>query len=152
MGLGLDCRILLMLLAATIASIDHATSAPGTSLRAWIGVEIASVPRRDEQHLGRGAGAYVVAVQDDSPAVSAGLRVGDVVVAVDGWKVSVAEDLICAVMARAPGDEMFLGITREQEAILVRIVLGQQPHGMVLATARCDMMPVAGRPFTGPRA
>ena len=152
MGLRLDCRILLMLLAATIGRIDYASSAPTTSLRAWVGVEIASVPRRHEQQLGRGAGAYVVTVQEDSPAVSAGVRAGDVVVAVDGWTVSAAEDLICAVMARAPGDEMLLGLSRDGESILVRIVLGQQPQGTVLATARCDMMPVAGRPVTGPRA
>ena len=152
MGLCLKRRFLLMLVAVTIGGIDHVCSAPGGNLRAWVGVEIASVPRRHEQPLGSGAGAYVVAVQDDSPAVSAGLQVGDVVVTVDGSKVSIAEDLICAVMARSPGDEMLLGVSRDRASILVRVVLGQQPRGTILATARCDMMPVAGRSFTGPHA
>jgi PDZ domain-containing secreted protein len=59
---------------------------------------------------GRCEGALIVHVEEGSPAEEAGLRAGDVVVAVDGEEVDGFEDLAGAIADREPGDEVTLAI------------------------------------------
>jgi PDZ domain-containing protein len=58
-----------------------------------------------------GKGALVTEVAPDFPAASV-LRVDDLIVAVDGKKVELAEDAIAAIRAHRPGDQVQLRIIR----------------------------------------
>jgi PDZ domain-containing protein len=64
-----------------------------------------------------GEGAYIAQIADDVPAADL-LRIGDVVVAIDGKKVVAVTDLANEVTKRAPGDSVTLTVRRngtEQE-------------------------------------
>ncbi len=49
-------------------------------------------------------GVIVAGVADDGPAAAAGLRPGDVLIAVDGQPTATPEDFLAALRARKPGD------------------------------------------------
>jgi S1-C subfamily serine protease len=91
-----------------------------------------------------GSGALVVNVQKGSPADRAGLDAGDdkiefqgqqdipsdgdVIVAVDGKKLSQADDLADLVSRRAPGDEIELDVVRQGKHRTVKVKLGTRPE------------------------
>lgn len=84
---------------------------------AYLGVAIESAER----------GVRLAEVRPDSPASEAGLRSGDVVTAVDGKRVSSAEDLRGTIAAKRPGDEIELEVRRGDSARTVTVELGTRP-------------------------
>src|SRR5467141_594184 len=86
--------------------------------RAWIGIDIIDIGPEQVRQLGSSFGVSVLSgtsvlwVREDSPASSAGLMRGDVIVGVDGQSVRSAEDLICSIMMRVPGSVVRLETIR----------------------------------------
>jgi Lon-like protease len=72
------------------------------------------------QHLGynivQGNGAVIRDVRDGTPAATAGLKPGDVVVAVDGQPIKIETQAVDAVHAHKPGDRVALSIVRANAA------------------------------------
>lgn len=58
-------------------------------------------------------GAEVEKVMEDSPASSAGLKTGDLIISIDGQKATRPEDVIAFVDQHMPGDEVQVQIERE---------------------------------------
>ena len=76
----------------------------GKVSRAWLGISMTDLTYEKAQALevGRNHGALVEEVFDDSPAKAAGLKRGDVIVAVDGDEVQDSKDVVYRV-GRPPG-------------------------------------------------
>ena len=78
-------------------------------------------------------GAYIATASGDdpviggSPAESAGLQPGDVIVAVDGEQLSTEADLSMALLPYAPGDTVTLRVLRENSVREIEVTLGTQP-------------------------
>src|SRR3990172_5043189 len=68
-------------------------------------------------------GAWVRRVEAGSPAEAAGLRPGDVLVAVDGVPIGRPHDLRTLVSARAPGEVVILTIVRGDQTLEVLATL-----------------------------
>jgi len=74
-------------------------------------------------------------VAPGSPAEAVGLKKGDVVLAVDGWKVETTEDLILKVREKA-GSEVKLQIARQGQSLEIQVVprsappVGEGPLGI----------------------
>lgn len=82
----------------------------------------------------RGGGALVTEVLPGTPGAAAGLRPGDVVMAVDGWTLKRAKDLrVAAVLAR-PGDRALFSVKRDGRG---------KPQDVTLVVAP---MPLPSRP------
>lgn len=76
-------------------------------------------------------GAVVVQVIPGTPAEKAGLRQGDVIVAVDGEAVASMEDLIALLRKKHVGDEVTLDVIRNGEKIELKARLSEKPVSLV---------------------
>ncbi len=73
------------------------------------------------------AGAEVTSVGDGTPAAKAGLRAGDVIVAVDGKPVDSADSLVGHIREKTTGDEVTLTVLRDGKSIQVKATLAARP-------------------------
>jgi serine protease Do len=101
----------------------------GHVVRGWLGVQIQAVDEDLAKSLKLDAaqGAIVTEVSPGSPAEKAGLKAGDVVVAVDGREVKDAGDLSRQVASKAPDTTITLGIQRDGRPQTVHTKLGRFP-------------------------
>ncbi len=104
--------------------------------RPWIGVYYVrlNAALAEERGLGIDHGVLIDAADNGapgvfpgSPAEAAGLRDGDVVVAVDGERIDDRHDLAALVMPHAPGDVVVLDVVRDGETLQVSVTLGTLP-------------------------
>ena len=71
------------------------------------------------------AGAVVEEVQPGSAAETAGLETGDIVLSIDGVRVTGIPDLAAQVRTHRPGDEVTLEIMRDGEQTELTVTLGE---------------------------
>ena len=89
--------------------------------RGWLGVSVQDVTG------GRAANGVVIAgIDGKGPAARAGLRPGDVVLAVNGDRVDSARGLIRAVAAAAPNTTVKLSIRRNGQGIELPVTVGRR--------------------------
>lgn len=103
----------------------------------WLGVYLAM----DREH------AVVTEVVPGSPAQKAGLRAGDVIRAMGATKIASADDLIAAVGAASPGDQVRLDVLRNGKAEKVVVKLGSRPDENEVA----ESQPAPAKPSRGVR-
>ena len=92
--------------------------------RGWLGVSVEDV--RPERPDGS-AGVAISSIERSGPAAQAGLRPGDIVLAVDGNRVKTAQGLIRAVTAAAPGTAVRLTVERSGQQLDVPVTVGRRP-------------------------
>ncbi len=99
--------------------------------QAYLGVQAQTVTPdlRQTYNLTPTRGAVVGAVSGD-PARSAGIQVGDVIVAVDGTEISSADDLVATISNHKPGDRVTLTVVRGSQQLQVPVTLGTRPAGL----------------------
>ena len=73
-------------------------------------------------------GARVERVLPGSPAEKAGLRVGDVILEVDGRRITPGRSLADLIARYRPGDEVRLTVRRGNETLQVTVRLGEHPE------------------------
>jgi serine protease Do len=78
--------------------------------------------------LAQPSGALVGEVEPDTPAARAGLKRGDVIVAMNGQAVTSANDLRLRVAETAPGTTIKLEISRDGKTQDVNVALGELPE------------------------
>jgi putative serine protease PepD len=98
--------------------------AQGFATHAVIGVRIDGSFTGDGAQIGDPG--HADAVQPDGPAARAGLRPGDVIVAVDGRPVTAAEELIALIRKHAPGERITLTYVRSGHRRTTVVILGSQ--------------------------
>ncbi len=107
-------------------------------MRPWIGVYYVPVTPAlaAEQDLSVDHGALIgsasgsgQAIFPGSPAEDAGLRAGDIIVAVDGTQVGSDADLSTLILPHAPGDTITLRVLRDNSVTEIDVTLGELPAG-----------------------
>src|SRR5262249_55998879 len=71
-------------------------------------------------------GAFVQKVSGDGPAERAGMKDGDIIVAVDGKSVDTTETLIQMISAHRPGDTVGLGVLRDGRNVNLKVKLADR--------------------------
>ena len=86
-------------------------------------------------------GARIVDVVAKAPAEEAGLKAGDIVIAVDGKTIHSYRELQTALDKRVVGDKVKLGISRDRKGETVEITLGKYPEPKKSRRATQDLSP-----------
>lgn len=123
----------LLVLAAPMGPDVLATNATGDG---WLGVSLTEAADGRPQ---------VVEVVPDSPAESAGLRVDDVFLSVDGVATADLDALIGQLRSKDSGDRVRLQVRRGEDTVEISVTLASRPADEGDAPAP----PVAGKTRTG---
>lgn len=83
-----------------------------------------------EEGLSVDEGALIVELTEGSEAEKAGVRPGDVIVAVDGDKIRTMDDLVLAVRRRSVGDEVTLRLWRDEREMELTMTIGVKPDSL----------------------
>ena len=98
-------------------------------LHGWLGVEIQDIDRDLAEYFGLSNtnGILISRVVEGSPAENAGLTARDVIVSFDGEKIRNTRDLVRLVLKKDIGEEVKLGILRNQKSYSVAVNVGVNP-------------------------
>jgi serine protease Do len=91
--------------------------------RGWLGVSVQDIAAA----AGRAGGVAIAAVDRTGPAARAGLRVGDLVHAVNGERVDSSRGLIRTVAAIAPGQQVRMSVVRQGREMEIAVTVGRRP-------------------------
>lgn len=95
--------------------------------RAYLGVSILDLSEQLGDYFGAsgGKGALVEKVESDSPAEKAGLRAGDVIIAMDGQRIKSYEDVTEFLADADPGDTARVTVLRDRQETTFEVTLGE---------------------------
>ncbi len=135
-NIGIGFSIPANMVASTARSlISSAKATP------YVGVELVTVTPALAKQTGMSAGVEIVSVTKGAPADQAGLvgssgtktidgtpfnTGGDVITAIDGTKVTSADQLIGLIRAKKPGDQISLTVVRGGNTQTVSVTLGSE--------------------------
>ena len=99
------------------------------SKKAWLGVSTQTVnyDLAETFDLPVKYGVVVNEVVEDSPADEADLREDDVIVGLDGSKITNADELVEMIDEHHPGDEVILTVMREDDEVELTVTLEKRP-------------------------
>lgn len=102
----------------------------GKVKRGWLGVRIQGVSEdiADSLGLSEASGAMVTSLDDASPAKKAGIKPGDVILAVDGTIVKTTRELAREIGRKDPQTDVALTVWRDGKEIEVAVNLGLFPE------------------------
>jgi serine protease Do len=108
----------------------------GDIRRGWLGVKIEPVTQdiADSLGLSEAAGALVNEPQAGSPGEKAGIKVGDVITAVDGDTVKGPKELARKIGSMDPGKQVDLSVWRDGKSISLKLTLGTLPSDPKMAS------------------
>jgi S1-C subfamily serine protease len=92
-----------------------------------VGTEPVTSDLVQQRNLSVDQGAYVSSVSSGSAAAGAGIRTGDVIVKVDGDRVTSSEDVINAVRRHVPGDTISVTVDRSGSERTFAVKLRSRP-------------------------
>lgn len=96
----------------------------------WLGVEIKSLTDsllRKSLGIKREHGAYITGIVENSPADKYGLKVGDIIVAVDDKIIKDANELIWIISKYNPNDRVRISFIRNEELKTMDVILDLRP-------------------------
>ena len=107
--------------------------AQGNVTRGWIGIEAQDITPAlaDSFRLSKAQGALVAGVLRGSPAERAGLRAGDILLAIEGKPVIDSGSMLNLIAALKPNQKATVQIARAGEIISVSILIGKRPKPAV---------------------
>jgi len=115
--------------ASTAKSVMEQIIQNGSVQRGWIGVGVQDL--NDEMaesfRIPGMRGALITEVFRGTPADRGGIKVGDVLVSVDGKPVTDSATMLNLIAALVPGNPATLRVMREAKALEVRVTVGKRP-------------------------
>jgi serine protease Do len=123
-GIGFDIP------APTAKVVVEQLKEKGYVTRGWMGVQVQGVTKDIADGLGMktAQGAIVDEPQAGTPAAKAGLKSGDVILAVNGKEMKDGRDLARTVANMAPGTEVKLDVWHDGQTKTMSLKLGEMPN------------------------
>ncbi len=102
----------------------------GSVQRGWIGVGVQDMTREIAESFkmpGITRGALITEVFRGTPADRGGMKVGDVLIAVDGKAVTDSATMLNLIAALTPGSQSVLRVARDTREIDLKVTVGKRP-------------------------
>ena len=101
----------------------------GKVIRPWVGIGLQDLTPElmKSFNVKEKEGALISQVYEGSPAEKAGLKVGDIIVEVDGKKMKSSQDVVREVLKRQIDQKIQFGIIREGKRVDVSVTTAQMP-------------------------
>ena len=102
----------------------------GSVTRGWIGIEAQDItPELAESFkLKQASGSLIAGVLQKSPADLAGLKAGDILLAINNKPVLDSSGMLNIIAALKPNDKAELKIARAEKEIMVKVSVGKRPR------------------------
>jgi serine protease DegQ len=115
--------------ASTAKQVLEQIMQNGQVTRGWIGVGVQDMTRElsESFKLPEIRGALITEVFRGTPADRAGIKLGDILIGVEGKPVTDSSSMLNLVAALNPGKEATLKLVRNQRETDVKIVIGRRP-------------------------
>ena len=97
--------------------------------RGWLGIEPQDMTADLARAFGleRAAGVIIAGMLRDGPAAKGGLKVGDIIQAIDGKPVNDTQRFMARIAAKAPGEALELKLYRNGRLQTLTLTAGQRP-------------------------
>ncbi|MGA0023567.1 MAG: trypsin-like peptidase domain-containing protein [Burkholderiales bacterium] len=115
--------------AGTAKSVMEQIIQTGSVQRGWIGVGVQDMTKEiaDSFKMPGTRGALITEVFRGTPADRAGMKVGDILVAVGGKPVTDSATMLNLIAALVPGQPATLRVVRETRGMDLRVTVGKRP-------------------------
>ncbi len=115
---------------STARSVMEQIIQTGTVTRGWIGVEAQEITAElaDSFGLPDIDGALIAGVQRGSPADAAGIKPGDILLAVDGKSVKDPQVMLDLIAGQKPGESVPFKLRREKSLFDAKVKIGKRPQ------------------------
>lgn len=115
---------------STAKNVLDAIVKNGQVVRGWIGIESQDItPELAESFgLGKNSGAIIAGVVRGGPADRAGMRPGDILVAVGGKEVANTSEMLNLIAQLEPGEKAPLRILRKNRESTLDVTVGKRPR------------------------
>jgi serine protease DegQ len=113
----------------TVKTVMESIITTGQVVRGWIGVEPQDITPELAESFGleKKTGAIIAGVLRNGPADKAGMRPGDILVAVDGKPVTDTTEMLNLIAQLKPGASARMTLLRKSEETVVNIIVGKRP-------------------------
>jgi serine protease DegQ len=107
--------------------------ATGTVTRGWVGIEAQDItPELAESFkLPKARGSLIAGVLKNSPADIAGIKAGDVLLAINDKEIADSSSMLNIIAALKPNEEAVLQIARAEKEIKINVIIGTRPKPVV---------------------
>jgi serine protease DegQ len=118
---------------STAKSVMEAIIKTGQVVRGWIGIESQDITPElaDSFGLARTSGAIIAGVVRNGPAERAGIRPGDILLAVQGKSVANTNDMLTLIAQLPPGEKARMTVMRKNRQSTVDVTVGKRPRAAV---------------------
>jgi serine protease DegQ len=115
---------------STAKSVMEQIIKSGQVVRGWIGIESQDITPElaDSFGLARSSGAIIAGVVRNGPADRAGIRPGDILLAVQGKNVANTSDMLTLISQLPPGGKARMTLMRKNRQSTVDVTVGKRPR------------------------
>ncbi|GAB3546191.1 Do family serine endopeptidase [Noviherbaspirillum agri] len=115
---------------STVKTVMESIISTGQVVRGWIGVEPQDITPELAESFGltKKSGAIIAGVLKGGPADRAGIRPGDILVAVEGKPVSDTTDMLNLIAQLIPGNKARMTVLRKSQESTIDVVVGKRPR------------------------
>ncbi len=114
----------------TVKMVMDAIIADGQVIRGWIGVEPQDITPELAESFGLSSktGAIIAGVLKNGPADKAGMRPGDILVAVENSPVTDTTDMLNLIAQLTPGEKSKMTVLRKNQQAILEVTVGKRPR------------------------